>query len=214
MIVFFEKIKYNVNTNTFFDKSIIYSAVELNDAERVFVESTILGPFFPWFWQDKQTFGDEEQIPLHIKSHLQSHNGQFLSHTLLFRTEDESIKYNARPAHQVSPHFEFFLELFHRFMTANNLKYKNIFRANLNLTWHNSEFHTTPHKDHDWPHSNFVMYLTTCEQGQTIIWPNDFSASYMIPCVQYHAVTFEQLWHAQRYPAAGDKRLVFVLTYI
>ena len=58
------------------------------------------------------------------------------------------------------------------------------------------------------------MYLTSCDQGQTVIWSDDFSTSYFVPCVQYTAVTFKPHWHSQRYPAAGTKRLVFVLTYI
>lgn len=192
---------------------ILHSPIDVNLREHAYIEQHILGPYFPWFWQEKQTYGDENDIPDHIKPHLRSHNGQFLSHTLLFRTEAESVKHNDRPPNEISPLFDFFLELFNRFMMNNNLKYKNIFRANLNLTWHNSNLHTAPHLDHHWPHNNFVMYLTSCNQGQTVIWPNDFSVSYLVPCIQYTAVTFEEQWHAARYPAQGEKRLVFVLTY-
>lgn len=196
------------------NSEILHSPIEVNLREREFIEKYILGPQFPWFWQDKQTYGDEDDIPEQMKPFVRSHNGQFLSHTLLFRTEIESVKHSERPSNEVSPHFEFFLELFNRFMVNNNLKYKNIFRANLNLTWHNSNLHTAPHLDHHWPHSNFIMYLTSCDQGQTIIWPDDFSTSYLVPCVQYTAVTFKKHWHAQRYPTTGSRRLVFVLTYI
>jgi hypothetical protein len=196
------------------DLGILHAPVDVNLREREFIENHILGPYFPWFWQERQTYGDEDDIPEQIKPHIKSYNGQFLSHTLLFRTEIESVKYNERPSSEVSPHFEFFLELFNRFMTTHGLKYKNIFRANLNLTWHNSDLHSAPHLDHHWPHNNFLMYLTSCDQGQTIIWPDGFSTSYLIPCVQYTAVNFKQHWHAQRYPAPGSRRLVFVLTYI
>ena len=99
-------------------------------------------------------------------------------------------------------------------MTENSLKYKKIFRANLNLNWYNGDEHTEPHRDHIWPHHNFIMYLNTCEQGQTIIWPDDFSTSYMIPCEQYTAVTFRERWHAHRFPKPGTRRVVFVVTYI
>ena len=203
-----------IESATNLDTEILCAPIDVNPRERDFIENYILGPYFPWFWQDKQTYGDEDDIPKQIKPYIQSYNGQFLSHTLLFRTEIESTKYNERPSKEISPHFEFFLELFNRFMMANNLKYKNIFRANLNLTWHNSNLHTAPHLDHHWPHNNFIMYLTSCDQGQTVIWSDDFSTSYFVPCVQYTAVNFKQHWHAQRYPAAGTKRLAFVLTYI
>lgn len=202
------------DTSTILNPEILCAPVDVNLREREFIENHVLGPYFPWFWQERQTYGDEDDIPENIKPYIKSHNGQFLSHTLLFRTEIESTKYNERPSNEISPHFEFFLELFNRFMMANNLKYKNIFRANLNLTWHNGNLHTAPHLDHHWPHNNFVMYLTSCDQGQTVIWPDDFSTSYLIPCIQYTAVSFKQHWHAQRYPVPGSRRLVFVLTYI
>jgi len=99
-------------------------------------------------------------------------------------------------------------------MVNNDLKYRNIFRANLNLTWNCSKLHSAPHLDHTWPHKNFIMYLTSCEQAETIVWPDDFLTSYMIPCKEYTAVTFDQHWHAQRYPTQGSKRIVLVITYI
>ena len=188
--------------------------IDVNDREKDFIENFVLGPNFPWFWQDKQTFGDKSGIPDYIKPYMQCDNGSFLSHTLLHRTEDESVKHTERPLNQYSTYYEFFLELFHRFMRENDLKYKNIFRANLNLSWHNSKLHTAPHLDHHWPHNNFIMYLTSCNQGHTIVWPDDFSYSYMIPCIQYTAATFKQHWHAQQYPSPGTKRLVLVVTYI
>lgn len=193
---------------------IIFSPVTIFQREQEFIENYVMGPHFPWFWQDRQTFNDEGDIPDEVKKYVKSFNGPFLSHTLLHRIEDESVKHTERPPKDISTHFEFFMELFHRFMSENNLKYKNIFRANLNLTWHCSNLHSAPHFDHTWPHKNFIMYLTNCEQGQTIVWPDDFSASYMIPCKKYTAVTFDQHWHAQRYPSLSSKRVVLVITYI
>jgi hypothetical protein len=191
-----------------------WAPVRLTSREREFIEKYVLGPHFPWFWQDQQTFKDDENIPQEIKEYIKCYNGPFLSHTLLHRLEDENVKHTERPAKDISTHFEFFLEIFHRFMFENNLKYSKIFRANLNLTWSCGNLHSAPHLDHTWPHKNFIMYLTTCDKGHTIIWPDDFSTSYMIPCEKYTAVTFSQLWHAQRYPMLGSKRIVLVITYI
>lgn len=196
------------------NEEIVFSPVTIFQREQEFIENYIMGPHFPWFWQDRQTFNDEGDIPDEVKKYVKSFNGPFLSHTLLHRIEDESVKHTERPPKDISTHFEFFMELFHRFMSENNLKYKNIFRANLNLTWHCSNLHSAPHLDHTWPHKNFIMYLTNCEQGQTIVWPDDFLTSYMISCKKYTAATFNQHWHAQRYPAPGSKRVVLVITYI
>ena len=197
---------------------VTHAPVTVYPNERDVVNSLFLGPYFPWFWQDRQTTDDKETVksnfPTALREHIDFYNGAFLSHTLLHRTEIENVKHTERPSNEISQYWEFFLEIFHGFTVENNIKYTNIFRANLNLTWYNGDWHTAPHLDHDWPHSNFIMYLTDCEDGQTIVWPEDFSTSYMIPCIQYTAVTFKQHWHAHRYPAAGTKRLVFVVTYI
>jgi hypothetical protein len=203
-----------MNPDLKINSKIIHAPVSINLRQKDFIDNFIMGPHFPWFYQNQQTFGDEESIPVQIKPYLQHHNGPFLSHTLLYRTEDETIKHTERPAKEISSHFEFFLEIFHRFMTENQLHYTNIFRANLNLTWHCSQYHSSPHLDHTWPHKNFILYLTDSRQGHTIIWPDDFSASYMIPCVKFTATTFDQHWHAQKYPEQNIKRVVLVITYI
>lgn len=200
------------------NSTVTQSPVTVNPREKEFIENFIKGPSFPWFWMGYQTINDEDSvkagIPEKLRQHINFYNGPFLSHTLLQRNEDENVTHlNCRPE-AISPYFEFFVEIFNRFMTENKLKYRKIFRANLNLTWYNGELHTTPHLDHSWEHCNFIMYLDTCDSGQTIIWPNDFSTSYMVPCVAYTAVTFKAHWHAHRYPKLGSKRLAFVVTYI
>lgn len=204
--------------NELIEFNVTHQPVILTNREKEFIENYILGVHFPWFWQNQQTINDEEtintSIPSNIVQHLEFYNGPFLSHTLLYRTEDETISHQSRPQHEVSQYFEFFLEIFNRFMIENNLEYSKIFRANLNLSWFNGAKHTTPHLDHHWPHHNFIMYLTDCEDGQTLVWPDDFSASYMFPCQKYTAIAFKQCWHAHRYPAVGSKRLVLVVTYI
>jgi hypothetical protein len=200
------------------NSTVTHAPVTVYPSEREVINSLFLGPYFPWFWQNQQTLNDasviENDLPEALRPYVTFYNGPFLSHTLLHRTEVENVKHNERPATEISQYWEFFLEIFHRFMTENNIKYSNIFRANLNLTWHNGNNHTAPHLDHSWPHKNFIMYLTSCDNGQTIVWPDDFSTSYMIPCIEYTAVTFKQHWHAHRYPTPGARRLVFVVTYV
>jgi len=204
----------NISDSMLTNSNIIHAPVRIFPREVEFIDQYVLGPYFPWFWQDHQTFNDDPNLPLVVKEKTKFYNGPFLSHTLLHRNEDENIKHTERDSKDISTHFEFFLEIFHRFMADNNLKYNNIFRANLNLTWHASDLHSAPHLDHTWPHNNFVMYLTTCDEGHTIIWSDDFSTSYTIPCEKYTAVTFKQQWHAQQYPVQGSKRAVLVVTYI
>lgn len=198
--------------------SVTYDQVVVYPREQQFIDKFIFGQSFPWYWQNNQTFDDPTLYNKHMLDGLTSclihTNGPFLSHQLLNRSNDPNTSHLDRPAGDFSPHYEFFIEIFHRWMATKKISYSNIFRANLNLTWYNGINHTEPHVDHEWPHCNFIMYLNTCAAGQTILWPDDFSASYIIPCIQNTAVAFSQQWHAQRYPVPGTKRIVFVVTYI
>jgi len=195
-----------------------HAPVTIYPSEKQVIDNVFLGPHFPWFWHDIQTTDPKEvtlaAVPEHIRNYFDFYNGPFLSHILLSRTEIEHVQHNSRSAADISTYWEFFLEIFHRYMTENGLKYTNIFRANLNLTWYNGNLHTAPHLDHTWPHHNFIMYLSECEQGETLVWSDDFSTTYIIPPIQYSAVTFKQQYHAHRYPSPGSRRLVFVVTYI
>lgn len=199
---------------TWLDSSTLSAPVKIYPTEHQFIESFLLGPNFPWFWQSSQTFNNFDNFPDWLKPIIDQKNCPYLSHILLARTEDPKIGHQDRASSEFSPYYEFFVEIFHRWMNEHNLKYKTIYRVNLNLNWYNGEHHSEPHKDHVFPHSNFIMYLNTCDAGETIIWPDDFSASYMIPCQQYHAVTFKEQYHAHRYPAPGQRRVVLVITYI
>ena len=189
---------------------ITHSPVVLTQGEKEYIEDFVMGSNFPWYWQGCQTL---DNVP-EVDKNFNFYNGPYLSHTLLTRAEDPKLSHLDRPANHFSRSYEIFAEIFHRFMINNSLTYSKIYRANLNLNWHNGETHTKPHKDHTFPHNNFIMYLNTCERGHTIIWPDDFSSTASIPCEQYTAVTFKELWHAHHYPPPGSKRVVFVVTYI
>jgi hypothetical protein len=198
--------------------SIVHKPVTVFPQEQEFIEKVVLGGKFPWFWKSGQTFDTEffynKHFPDWFRQHLPHYNSQFFSHALLPVAKDGDQSHLNRELGELSPFYEFFLELFHRFMSENNLKYSKIYRAALNFNYYNELTHTEPHVDHAWPHCNFIMYLNTCDDGQTLIWPDDFSSTNLVPCVEYTAVAFKQQWHAHRYPKPGQRRIVFVVTYI
>lgn len=196
-------------------ESFLYSPVSITQREQETIDNVVLGCQFPWYYISQQTLNkDLKFLPKEIKPYMSYINSPFCSHTLLARTEVENVDHLSRKSNDFSYYYEFFMEIFHRFTVQHSIKYKKIFRANLNLNWYNGDGHTEPHLDHSWPHKNFIMYLNDCEQGQTILWPNDFSASYMIPCKKNTAVTFDSVWHGHRFPKILEKRVVFVVTYI
>ena len=192
------------------EDNIVHAPVTIYKSEHDFIENFVYGTSFPWFWQGQQTFNDARETK-NIPDEMQYYNGPYLSHTLLRRVEEENAKHTAK---DYSEHYEFFIEIFHRWMKERGLSYSRIFRANLNLNWYNGDLHTEPHLDHPWPHYNFIMYLDTCNNGETIVWSDNFEESYAIPCINYTAITFKSCWHAHRYPSPGQRRIVFVVTYI
>lgn len=195
--------------------SIIYKPVRIFSQEKKYIEDTVLGTYFPWFYIENQTFdNNSDLIPESVRSFVNYTNSPYLSHTLLARSNFENISNKDRPSTDFSRYYEFFIEIFHRFMSDNNQKYSKIYRANLNLSWFNGINHTEPHFDHHWPHKNFIMYLNDCSHGQTIIWPSDFLTSYTIPCKKYYAVAFDSQLHGHRFPAPKERRVVFVVTFI
>jgi hypothetical protein len=195
------------------EDNVVHSPVTIYKSEHDFIQNIVSGTGFPWFWQGQQTFDDAEENVL-LPKDMRYFNGPYLSHVLLRRTEEEDVSHLTRSPKDFSEHYEFFIEIFHRWIVEHDLKYTKIFRANLNLNWYNGDLHTEPHLDHSWDHNNFIMYLDTCDNAETLLWSDNFSEMYAIPCVRYTAVSFKSSWHAHKYPPLGQRRLVFVVTYI
>ena len=193
---------------------VIESPVRLNENQVSFIQDVILSVKFPWFYIPQQTFYDNPTfIPEHLRNYIKFVNSPFLGHILLARSNGP-ISQHDRVTREFSEYYEFFFEIFHTWTKDNNIKYNKIFRANLNLTWYNGDLHTEPHLDHEWSHNNFIMYLTDFDEGQTILFSDDFETYYPIEGKKYHAVAFRQRYHAHRFPKIGQRRVVFVVTFI
>ena len=195
-------------------EKIQYSPIILTEEERAIIENDILGYYFPWYYISKQTtYIYQDVVPKEIRDG-EYVNGPFLSHSLLRRTEEEHIKHTQRPMdHYSEGYYEFFIGIFHRWMQANNLKYSNIFRANLNCNWYNGDDAVTvPHEDHTWPHYNWLLYLTDNPGAPTIIWHDDKWLE--LPAEKFMVSNFEGCYHAHKYPKVGERRVVVVITYV
>lgn len=184
--------------------------VRLSREEQSYINDFVLSANFPWYWQDssvlKNVATSSEILPYY--------NGPYMSHILLIGAKNSNVSHLSRSPEEFSFAYSTFANIFIKFCSDNNINFDKIYRANLNLTWHNGDQHTQPHLDHDFPHKNFIMYLTTCNNGKTLIWDNNFKNNIMSDCEKNVAVTFDHLWHAHTYPIQGQKRVVFVVTYI
>jgi hypothetical protein len=193
---------------------LVESTVSLTVLEKTHIEEFVLSHQFPWYYQGQQTFYENKNfIPADVRPHIEYVNSPFFSHTLLIRSENP-IDHHSRKIKEFSAHYEFFFEIFHRWTVENNINYTKIFRANLNQTWFNGHLHTEPHLDHEWSHKNFIMYLTDFDEGQTILFSDDFQTLFYLTPKKYTAISFNYRYHAHRFPKVGQRRVVFVVTYI
>jgi len=182
---------------------VIQSSVNLAEHHRTFIETQVLGNYFPWYWVGGQTVTvPPSPVPT-------GQNSPYFSHTLLRRPEDRDGTASDR-----SKYLEPFIEIFHQWSLENNIAYSKILRANLNLNLVSLDGFTVPHVDHDYPHSNFIMYLDDCPDADTIVFSDDFTQYDSYKAIKYTAITFNAQWHAHKYPKPGTRRTVFVLTYI
>jgi len=188
--------------------------VVLTDQQRSFVEDHVMSADFPWFWQatqthDRRPYFWEEHIPEELRPNYEVCNAPFFSYTLMARSFDPE-----QSGTVVSDYYAVFAEMFDTWMKNNGLSYTRVYRMNLNLTTYHGSAHTVPHLDHEYDHCNFIMYLDTCPDSQTLVFDDNFHTTNMFNCEQYTAIAFHRQFHAHRYPPPGLRRTVLVVTYI
>lgn len=177
----------------------------LTDKEVEHINFEILSNNFPWYYEAVAT----------------TDKFQFFSHTLLVR---ESGEVN-------STHFEFFENIFDRFVDIHKLKVKGITRAVLNLTNSGSYKNGDPHVDHEFKHKVLMLYLNTVE-GNTIVYDKKY-----VNKKQFTTLPLEKIkkplkkikeikpecgkavcWNGGYYHAAGfpkeGRRVVAVITFV
>jgi hypothetical protein len=186
---------------------IIENIVELSDYEKNIIDKEILGNSFSWYSQDQQTVHDPSY---HYPGTMSVCNSHFLTHVLMRRSDNatqtgEIIDYGT---------YKFFHQIFRRWCESNNVQVNSIYRACVNFTVSAPADHAIPHYDHDWPHSNWIMYLNTVPGTDTIFFDDDFNLVHEVPCVKNTAVSFERQLHAHRYTQENYRRIVVVFTYV
>ena len=68
-----------------------------------------------------------------------------------------------------SPCYGFFNKIFLDFCKEKKIKVKRILRVQLNLTWRFRAKYSKPHTDHDFKHSNCILYLNHFSKGSTYL---------------------------------------------
>jgi hypothetical protein len=136
-------------------------------------------------------------------------NRQALVHTLLMREDMVS-----KTSRVNSTYFDFFLTIFRDFCIDHNIKVKQLLRASVNYSINYPGLICEPHVDHQFDHCNFLLYLTNCKGGNTIIYDDDGNIIKSIPPEKFKAIIFPGLKHAIEEFEPGESRFIVVFTFI
>lgn len=169
------------------------------------IDNEILSNQFPWYWQDSST----------------SYKYPFFSHIIIPRydLETEELKIN-------SPLFTFFDDIRKSFCDIHNISFTRYLRASLNLSLYFNSEHSEPHIDHPFPHKSIIMYLNDFTNGSTIIFDKQFDGTtstitdnapiilQKIEGKKGKITCFDgSYYHATAWPAAGQRRIICVMTF-
>ena len=185
------------------DKGVIEIENFLTDKELSFIDSEILSHVVPW----------------HYSKHSTSEKFPFFEHIIIPRPEakvmeggeeDESDRLTI-----FSPLHDFFTDIQKRFCEVCDIKMNRIYRQCVNLTFPCDETeYGDPHVDHEFPHSNFILYLNDgYEMGETLFFNQNGEIIKEIVPKKGKVVCFDgTILHSLRWIPRG-RRIIFVSTF-
>ena len=173
----------------------------LDSIEMKYIDNVILTTTLPWYFN--QNTIDNNRINYN--------DNRVFTHVLLNRYEaTKSLEIESRIT---SEYFQFFMNIFKNFCVKNGIKFKNIFRMSLNLTFNEPNEYGVVHVDHNFEHKNFILYLNDFSKGSTFIF-EDEKIIEEIPARKNRAVIFDGLKHAQGFCLQGEHRYILVVTFL
>lgn len=152
---------------------------------------------FPWFFHGQMLYADEQD---HVP---------FCAHTLRNRSGDEDWGIvNSKltnPAEQI----------FYQLSDQAGFEVKKILRSAFNLTWNHPQTYCDVHKDHPFPHYNFLLYLNDAPGANTILFAEDGETIVAeSEAKRNDAVFFSGELHAHRFCRPNNRRVVLVVTFL
>jgi hypothetical protein len=161
-----------------------------------FVESINL----PWFFHKG------------LLSPFEESKDSFYCHTLRLRHGDESVPMEGEKNSAIMQAME---DIFFKIAKNNKVEIDTVLRSAVNATHHSKQSMTGVHTDHEFEHNNFLLYLNDVTAGETILFSEDkLTELKTITPTKYKAVFFSSTPHAHKFPAYGERRLVFVVTFV
>jgi hypothetical protein len=100
--------------------------------------------------------------------------------------------------------------IFKSFCESHNIIVNNVLRAAINCTFHSQNKNIGIHRDHEFDHNVFLMYLND-SSGDTIIYHGE--KENRIPFEKYKAVVFSGEEHSHEFCSVDERRVVMAFTF-
>ena len=160
----------------------------LNENDKQYIETVVLGEHISFFWAENQAENDSKP---------------YLYHTLIHRKTQQIH----------SDYANFFKDLVKKFAIKHKLECRVFLRGCINLSFP-MKGKGTPHRDHTFPHRQVIIYLNKSKGGSTVILSDKHKILKTIAPKQFKMISFDGKYpHYQNYPKDG-RRVVAVLTFI
>jgi hypothetical protein len=165
----------------------------LTNKNKKFIEEIVLGNTFPFYFNNNIN---------------KKEKGHFLTHIFITRLEDRPFK-----SHINSTFYSEALDIVNSFFKKLNIKYEEIYRMAINITFNNKFKKCHIHKDHLFPHKQLIIYLNDADSSsKTIILNDKKKVLKKITPEKYKGICFDSLYHYHFYPKTGA-RIVLVVTF-
>jgi hypothetical protein len=185
------------------DGVVVYDDFFSKEDFKLFEKEIVQNGNFPWYLiSDKTVHNDHNVVNIpNIIECLQ------FNHILL-----EEYKQKAN-----SSYYRLFEEKIPYILKKLNLKNIQIIRAKLNLqtqiTNNQPNLHNTPHRDSNFRHNVFMLYLNDSD-GDTIIFDENFKIKKRITPKKNRVVIFDGItYHTGCHPCKNDKRIVLNVNF-
>ena len=173
--------------------------VNLTEDQEHFIKWVVGGEDFPLYsaFSDGNIFYDGNINPI-------------FGHTLRKRVADKGDEWG-EPNSDFTDIFE---NIFMDFCKEHDIKCNRILRSGVNFTTHQpSDSEYFIHRDHDFSHKNFLMYLNEWTGGGTQFFDDEKKLIKTVGPQKYKAIVSDGELHTQEYCDAHQIRVVLVVTF-
>ena len=112
-----------------------------------------------------------------------------------------------------SGYYEYSKNLFLDVCASAGMEVRDIYRIAFNNTSYSPQKWVDPHKDHEFDHKVFLMYLNKFDHGATFLLDEDHKVTHTIRPDLYKFVLFDNCLHTHTFCNPDQLRIVLVATF-